>query len=95
MLRRFQLLKRMLRDLGIAEQRVRLEWISAAEGERVKTVINEMTAQLKVLGPLGIPGKFEDWDKEVIELARQVDQQQAAACTCDAAASSKMEVAHV
>jgi F420-non-reducing hydrogenase iron-sulfur subunit len=94
MLRRFQLLKRMLRDMGIAEQRVRLEWISAAEGERVKTVINEMTAQLKALGPLGIPGKFKDWDKEVIELARRVDQQPAAACACDAAASAKMEVAH-
>jgi F420-non-reducing hydrogenase iron-sulfur subunit len=84
----------MLRDMGIAEQRVRLEWISAAEGERVKTVINEMTAQLKALGPLGIPGKFKDWDQEVIELAHRVDQQPAAAC-CDATASAKMEVAHV
>jgi len=72
MLRRFQLLRRMLKDLGIAEQRLRLEWISAAEGERVKTVINEMTAQLKALGPLGMPAKFEDWDREVTELARRV-----------------------
>jgi F420-non-reducing hydrogenase iron-sulfur subunit len=72
MLRRFQLLKRMLKDLGIAEQRLRLEWISAAEGERVKTVINEMTAQLKALGPLGVPQKFEVWDREVSELARRV-----------------------
>jgi F420-non-reducing hydrogenase iron-sulfur subunit len=71
MLRRFQLLRRMLQDLGIAPERVRLEWISAAEGERVKTVINEMTAQLKALGPLGLPGKFVSWDHEVIELARQ------------------------
>jgi F420-non-reducing hydrogenase iron-sulfur subunit len=71
MLRRFQLLKRMLRDLGIPEQRVRLEWISAAEGERVKTVVNEMTAQLKALGPLGMPAKFELWDQEVSELARR------------------------
>jgi len=74
MLRRFQLLKRMLGDLGIAEQRLRLEWISAAEGERVKTVINEMTAQLKALGPLGVPAKFETWDREVTELARRVGE---------------------
>jgi len=69
MLRRFQLLKRLLKDLGIAGQRVRLEWISAAEGERVKTVVNEMTAQLKALGPLGMPEAFATWDREVSELA--------------------------
>jgi F420-non-reducing hydrogenase iron-sulfur subunit len=76
MLRRFQLLHRMLRDMGIAEQRVRLEWISAAEGERVKFVINEMTAQIKALGPLNLPQKFANWDREVIELARHVRQQE-------------------
>jgi len=64
-LRRFQFLKRMLRDMGIEEGRVRLEWISAAEGEKVKTVINEMTATITKLGPLGIPQKFEDWDQEM------------------------------
>jgi F420-non-reducing hydrogenase iron-sulfur subunit len=93
MLRRFQLLKRLLRDMGIAEQRVRLEWISAAEGERVKTVINEMTAQLKVLGPLGIPGKFDDWDKEVIELAHRAGLEGEA--PAEPVSSAKMEVAHV
>ena len=50
-LRRVDLLKRLLGQMGIEEQRFRLEWISAAEGERVKTVINEMTAQLRALGP--------------------------------------------
>ncbi len=71
MLRRFQLLKRMLADLGIEPQRVRLEWISAAEGERVKFVINEMTAQLRALGPLGLPEKSAIWDQEIIALARR------------------------
>ena len=41
-LRRMTLFKRLLHDLGIEEQRVRLEWISASEGGRVKTVINEI-----------------------------------------------------
>jgi len=50
---------------------VRLEWISAAEGERVKTVVNEMTAQIKALGPLGMPQAFATWDQEVSELARR------------------------
>ena len=57
MLRRFQMLKRMLKDLGIEEQRVRLEWISAAEGEKVKRVVNEMVGQVQKLGPLGMPAE--------------------------------------
>ncbi len=51
-LRRFRLLQRMLEDLGIERQRVRLEWISAAEGSRVRSVVNSMTEDLRALGPL-------------------------------------------
>jgi F420-non-reducing hydrogenase iron-sulfur subunit len=51
-LRRYRLLKRLLKQMGIEEERLRLEWISAAEGDRVRVVINEMVQQLKVLGPL-------------------------------------------
>jgi F420-non-reducing hydrogenase iron-sulfur subunit len=67
-LRRMQLLKRMLKDMGIEEKRFRLEWISASEGERVKTVINEMTEQVRGLGPLGLPKKFKEWDMEMESL---------------------------
>ena len=65
MLRRYQMLKRMLRDLGIEEERVRLEWISAAEGEKVKWAINDMVEKVRALGPLGMPGRCAAWDKEV------------------------------
>ena len=51
-LRRYRLLKRFLKQMGIEEERLRLEWISAAEGDRVRVVINQMVEQLKVLGPL-------------------------------------------
>jgi len=50
--RRVLLLKRMLRAMGIEDERVRLEWISAAEGEKVQRVCNEMTEQVRALGPL-------------------------------------------
>lgn len=50
--RRFELLRLMLRDLGIEDERVRLEWISASEGDRVQKVCNEMTEQIRALGPL-------------------------------------------
>ena len=64
-LRRFHLQKRMLKELGIDEARFRLEWISASEGEKVKTVVNDMVEKLRKLGPLNLPGKFRTWDEEV------------------------------
>ena len=73
-LRRMQLLKRMMKDMGIEEKRFRLEWISASEGERVKTVINEMTEQVRALGPLGLPKKFIEWDKELESLEVEINR---------------------
>ena len=63
-LRRMDLLKRMLKDLGIEEDRCRLEWISASEGDKVKSVVNDIVEKVRALGPLNMPGKFKDWDKE-------------------------------
>lgn len=76
MLRRFEMLKRLLQDMGIEEQRVRLEWISAAEGEKVRRVVNELVEQIRKLGPLGIPQKIEAWDKEMAALEREVGEQE-------------------
>jgi F420-non-reducing hydrogenase iron-sulfur subunit len=97
MLRRFRMLQRMLSDLGIEPERVRLEWISAAEGEKVKRVINEMVGQIQKLGPLGIPAKFEKWDQEMKHLAQHVcDNESASGCACAAtvAGSPRKEAAH-
>ncbi len=75
-LRRFRLLQRMLTDLGIEEERFRLEWISAAEGDKVKHVVNDMVEKLKTLGPLGLPKKFEEWDQEMEQFEHAVQRQQ-------------------
>ncbi|MGC8743505.1 MAG: hydrogenase iron-sulfur subunit [Verrucomicrobiia bacterium] len=75
-LRRFKMLKRMLNDMGIEDKRVRLEWISAAEGEKVKRVVNEMVAEIQELGPLGIPKKFEEWDREIEHLKQHIETQE-------------------
>ncbi|MGA3178904.1 MAG: hydrogenase iron-sulfur subunit [Verrucomicrobiota bacterium] len=72
--RRFEMLQRLLRDLGIEERRVRLEWISASEGERVKTVINEMVEQVRTLGPLRLPQRQEEWGREMTPLAEPAGQ---------------------
>ena len=42
----------MLEQFGIEEERFRLEWISAAEGDRVRVVIDDMVEKLRKLGPL-------------------------------------------
>ena len=51
-LRRYQLLKHLLKDMGIEEERFRLEWISASEGDKVRAVINDMVEKVRALGPL-------------------------------------------
>jgi F420-non-reducing hydrogenase iron-sulfur subunit len=70
-LRRFRLLSRMLGDLGIEPERLRLEWISAAEGEKVRHVVTDMAEALRALGPLNLPAKRQQWDEEIEALARE------------------------
>lgn len=72
MLRRARMLGRLLEEMGVERERFRLEWISAAEGEKVKVVVNEMVERIRALGPLGWPGRMGQWDREVAELAERV-----------------------
>ena len=53
-LRRYNLLKRMVKSMGIEDERFRLEWIAASEGDKVQRVINEMTEAVRQLGPLAL-----------------------------------------
>ncbi len=47
----FEKTMKTVKLLGIEEGRLRLEWISAAEGVRFAEVINEFTDQVRALGP--------------------------------------------
>ena len=49
--RRVAMLKKLMEQLGIEPERLRLEWISAAEGDKFAKTIREMTEDLKKLGP--------------------------------------------
>lgn len=71
-LRRFQLLSRYLSAMGIEKDRFRLEWISASEGERVRTVINEMVEKIRPLGPLNRPQRLEELDHEIERTGKEV-----------------------
>ena len=51
--RRMVLLKKMLSQLGVEGDRVRLDWVSASEGSKFAAVITEMTKKVGSLGPFG------------------------------------------
>ena len=50
-MRRFALLKQLLRAYGIENERVRLEWVSASEGQRFADIVTDMTERVRALGP--------------------------------------------
>ena len=54
--RRVPLLKKMLAQFGIEEERVRLDWVSASEGDRFASIVGEMTEQIRKLGPFSRNG---------------------------------------
>ena len=58
-LRRFKLLQKLLDQFGIERERVRLEWVSASEGEKYSRVIRQMTDNLRSLGPLNWKADLE------------------------------------
>jgi F420-non-reducing hydrogenase iron-sulfur subunit len=45
--------KRILQSLGVHPDRLRLEWVSAGEGIRFAEIMNDLSARVKALGPLG------------------------------------------
>jgi F420-non-reducing hydrogenase iron-sulfur subunit len=49
---RMALLKKVLSQFGMDEERVRLDWVSASEGSRFATIVNEMTEAIRTLGPI-------------------------------------------
>ena len=50
-LRRITLLKKALKEFGIEPERLRLEWISASEGDKFAEVVRDMVEEIKNLGP--------------------------------------------
>ena len=58
--RRMPLLKKMLSQLGIEDERIRLEWVSASEGDHFAAIVDEMTEQIRRLGPFNRNGGGEN-----------------------------------
>jgi coenzyme F420-reducing hydrogenase delta subunit len=47
----FEMTREIVKLLGIDAERLRLEWISSAEGTRFAEVAREFTEKVKALGP--------------------------------------------
>jgi len=47
----FNMTQELVKILGIETARLRLEWISSAEGTRFAEIAREFTEQIKSLGP--------------------------------------------
>ena len=67
------LLRRVLKGLGIAPERLKLVWTSAAEGVKLANEINTFTEEVRTLGPLGWHKKLQDQPKQPKQ-AEQVEQ---------------------
>ncbi len=50
-MRRAPLLKKLLGELGVEELRFRLKWIAASEPSQFAKTVNEMTEDIRKLGP--------------------------------------------
>jgi len=49
--RRVSMLKKLMDQMGMDPERLRLEWVSAAEGEKFAKLVTEFTNTLKEKGP--------------------------------------------
>lgn len=52
-------LKEIIKEIGLDPKRLRTLWISAAEGERFSNTITEFVKELEEIGPIGSELKRE------------------------------------
>lgn len=58
-----QVFRKLLKHIGIYPERLRIEWVSAGEGIRFANFMNEYSAELTKMGPIG---KAEGLDAETL-----------------------------
>ncbi|HUT88227.1 MAG TPA: hydrogenase iron-sulfur subunit [Thermoguttaceae bacterium] len=64
-MRRFIMLKHVLRQMGLEDERLRLVWASAAEGQQLAEAVDKMVDEVRRVGPLNWRQNWqEDVDRE-------------------------------
>ena len=59
--RRIATMKKLLEFLGIEPERVKMTWVSAAEGRKYADVVKEVTDDIKKLGPMTKFRRENEW----------------------------------
>jgi F420-non-reducing hydrogenase iron-sulfur subunit len=66
------LTKRLLREVGMNPDRLRLEWVSASQGIRYAEVVTDFSRQLRELGPLGTEPSASDENLRKLKLGAAI-----------------------
>ncbi len=77
-MRRFHMTKHMLAQMGVDDDRVRLVWASAAEGQLLADSINKFVEDIRALGPLRWPGNWLEGPERLEALEAIVHEHQEA-----------------
>jgi coenzyme F420-reducing hydrogenase delta subunit len=66
---KMDVVNQLMEMTGLEPQRVRLEWISASEGQRFASIMTEFADEIKALGPspISVSLKDEEKDKKILE----------------------------
>ena len=77
-MRRFAMIKYTLRQMGLEDDRLRLVWASAAEGQQLAEAIDSFVTDVRALGPLRWPGLWHENGQRLEALESIVKEHQAA-----------------
>jgi F420-non-reducing hydrogenase iron-sulfur subunit len=77
-MRRFHMIKHSLRAMGVEEDRVRLVWASAAEGQQLAAAIDKFVEDVRRLGPLQWSANWEENGERLTALQNIVGEHQEA-----------------
>ncbi len=66
--RRYAIMHKLLDFIGIEEDRLEVDWVSASEGKLFADVVTDFTNQVKKLGPSKLNGNVEEVKIKVAEV---------------------------
>ncbi len=75
MLKRFVLLKKYLTQMGLEQDRLKLLWVSAAEGARFAEEVTKMVEKVRALGPLNWEKNFEENGNHPIPVSIEANEE--------------------
>jgi coenzyme F420-reducing hydrogenase delta subunit len=61
--KKINMTRKLVKRAGLKPERLKLEWIAAAEGERFAQTVRDFTKQIKDMGPSPVSGNTPDVDK--------------------------------